>query len=112
MSWQNNTVRLEELEDLAEGVWTQISFVQWLKDNGYIPQKAIIKRGVGNHNANLDPEAISLGYLAAWGYDFDDDGLTLPSEALGVLAFDIKGNEKKDIVAELLSRLGENMNAR
>ena len=103
--WQKQTTTLEYLKKQAKSEHQPISIVAWLRLIGVVPLTVEWRRGNRLPNTNLNPDAISAGYLAEVAHDWDKEGRSTPSEFVDALCFEVQGTAEKRAVGEVLAEL-------
>lgn len=80
------------------------SIISWLVGAKVLPEGRY-KRKNRLPNTNLDPDAISLSYLAEVATEWDEDGDSMPHEFVRALKFECNGTKEKGIVGKVLNDL-------
>lgn len=98
------TTTLQELQKSAFEHRSMNSSFEWLKRIGLVPQdvKRMDQRQV---LTDLDPNNISVAYIAASAYEFDQWGENSPVDFINAIAPEARG-AKRDIIVETLMTLG------
>ena len=105
LEWQKQTTTFEYLDKQADKFPLEMSMVTWLRLIGVIPLTVEWQRGNRLPNTNLDPRALSAGYLAEFAYDWNKDGRTTARDFVDALAFEVSGRPEKLSVSEVLAEL-------
>lgn len=74
---------------------------------GIVPENHKQRHGVRTVTPAIQENSIPASVLAELAFDFDSDGEGTPAEFVEALAFEVRGNEKREVVSEILSSLGD-----
>jgi len=100
--WGATTMR--DLRRMARPYSDMTSVFEWLKAIGLVPAETK-RMDVRQVLTDLDPENISVRYLAAAAFEWDTWGPSNPDQFLNALSAETRG-AKRDLIVETLSSLG------
>lgn len=103
--WMERTIEFEALERYAAQFARVHGIVLWLKIIGVIPNDVPAVKP-SQVRLELDPKAISAGYLASVAYEWDSWGDSTPPQFLAALRCELRGAPERDSISEALSSLG------
>lgn len=103
--WGTTTMR--DLRRMARPHSDLTSTFEWLKAIGLVPQETK-RMDIRQVLTDLDPENISVQYLAAAAFEWDSWGPASPDQFLKALSAECRG-AKRDLVVETLTMLGREM---
>lgn len=98
------TTTLRDLRVLAIRYRDMTSAFEWLKRTGLVPEN-VSKMRVRQVLTDLDPQAISIEYLAAAAYEWDSWGPASPIDFVKAIAAETRGAQR-DLITEALMALG------
>lgn len=81
------------------------SAFEWLQKTGLVPDN-VTKMRVRQVLTDLDPEAVSVEYLAAAAYEWDSWGPASPVEFVKAIGAETRGSSQRDLIMETLTTLG------
>ena len=103
--WGTTTMR--DLRRLARPHSDMNSIFEWLKAVGLVPQD-VKRMDIRQVLTDLDPENISVKYIAAAAYEWDTWGPSTPDQFLKAISAECRG-AKRDLIVETLMSLGREM---
>lgn len=98
------TTTLQDLRRLAQPHSDMTSSFEWLKKVGLIPDN-VTRMDVRQVLTDLDPDNISVKYIAAAAFEWDQWGPASPDDFVKAIACETRG-ANRDLVMETLMALG------
>lgn len=83
------------------------SAFEWLRTIGLVPE-GVTRMNIRQVLTELDPERVSVSYIAASAYEWDTWGPASPVDFMRAIAFEARG-AKRDLIVETLMSLGREM---
>lgn len=109
--WKKQTISLNELEWLArQWLGKPTSIIAWMVELEVLPVQKYSRANM-IINTNLNPDAISLGYLAEAAVEWDREGESYPNDFVGMLKFETAGTVEKQASTEVLNELSSEATA-
>lgn len=104
LNWEARLLSIGWLKRQAYGRDDTTAF-GWLKSIGVVPEDVATRRTV-LPVLDLDPNAVKAGYLASCAFEWDSWGTSRPEDFINAMEAETAGNERRDVVAGLLTQLG------
>lgn len=100
-NWEKQTYTFQWLREKSND--TPGMMFEWLQKIGVIPKGTKWKRSNRIVNTNLNPQAITAGYLAEVAYEWDSwGGGSTSKQFMDALSFEVNGTPQKAVATEMI----------